>query len=114
MMELTEYNTIYDIRVESEHFCFECHNEYYFNDEGGEEIVGLIYNDDLNTYLQLDIATKGSSGDRLMVCEYCVPLFISWYGDKIIPFELLEDDLDIDTHYILIKDTGYGDVGDEE
>ena len=113
-MKLAEYNTVYDIKMESEHFCFECENEYYFNDKGGEEIVGLMYNEDLNTYLQLDIATKGSSGERLMVCDYCISLFIDWYGDKIIPKQLILDDLNIDTHYIVIKDTGYGDVGDEE
>ena len=126
-MKLAEYNTVYDIKMESEHFCFECHNEYYFNDEGGEDFIGLMYNEDLNTYLQFDKETKdssgrrlfikndqkletiGSSGERLMICHYCIEFFLNNYTDKILPPQLILDDLTEDTHYIYIKDTGYGD-----
>jgi len=107
-MKLAEYNTVYDITIESEHFCIECETERYHTDDGEEDDIGLIYTKDLNTYLTFNLSTHGTRGERLMVCDGCVGMFIgnqSLKGYESIPSEYTIDDLHKDMNYITIKDT---------
>tara|TARA_R110002020_G_scaffold170576_3_gene360344 strand:- start:971 stop:1300 length:330 start_codon:yes stop_codon:yes gene_type:complete len=107
-MKLAEYNTVADISMKSEHWCFECETESYHTDDGKEQDIGLIYTKDLNTYLTFDLPTHGTSKERLMVCDGCIDMFVgnqSLIGYESVPLEYTIDDLDKDMNYITIKDT---------
>jgi hypothetical protein len=107
-MKLAEYNTVADISIKSEHCCFECQNERYHTDDGKQQDIGLIYTEDLNTYLTFNLEVRGTSKERLMVCDGCVDMFVgnqSLKGYESVPSEYTLEDLDKDMHYITIKDT---------